>query len=441
MNKLSIGIIGGGILGMDIARRLSREGYKVSVLEGALELGGLTSSWSFGNYIWDKFYHVILPDDTFTLEMIRDLGLEHDLNWVETKTGFFIGGKYYSMSNIIEFLKFPTLNIIDKFRLGITILVGSYLSDYRRLEKIPVSKWLIRWSGKNTFEKLWLPLLKAKLGEDYKHSSAAFICATIRRLYGARKKGSKKEVFGYINGGYAHILEMLKEKIQAENIQIITDYKVKEIVKQQEAGLKVISTGGSEYTFDYVISTLPSFLSATISPGLSEDERERLRNIKYLGVLCVSLLLKKPLTPYYVTNITDDKVPFTGVIEMTSLVNRSVFDGNSLIYLPKYLNSEDPSFNLSDQTLKDNFVGSLKLMQPSLTDNDILNINVARARYVIALPEMGYSLKLPSFKTSLQNFFIINSSFITDGTLNVNETLKISDNYLPKVLNIIRNEK
>jgi hypothetical protein len=66
---------------------------------------------------------------------------------------------------------------------------------------------------------------------------------------------------------------------------------------------------------------------------------------------------------------------------------------------------------------------------------------VAKARYVITLPEMGYSKDLPSFKTSIKNLFVINSSFITDGILNVNETLKISASYLPEVLNIIRNEE
>jgi protoporphyrinogen oxidase len=345
------------------------------------------------------------------------------------------------MSNIVEFLKFPTLNLFDKLRLGITILAGSYLSNYSRLERIPVTKWLIRWSGKNTYNKIWLPLLRAKLGEEYKHSSAAFICSTIKRLYNARKKGSKKEIFGYVNGGYARIMESLKAKLFSENIEIITNFKVKEIRQQPGYELKVTSTEGSNKTFNYIISTLPSFLSAILCPELSEFEIERLKRIKYLGVLCVSLLLKNPLTPYYVTNITDDKILFTGVIEMTSIVNPTFFGGNSLIYLPKYLSSDDQLFSASDETLKDCFIESLKIMQPSFKSEDIINSQVARARYVITLPEMEYSKKLPCWKTSLKHLFIINSSFITDGTLNVNETLKISNTYLPQVLKIIKNEE
>jgi protoporphyrinogen oxidase len=439
MNKLSVGVIGGGIMGIDIAIRLSKEGYAVCILEGESELGGLTSKWSFGDYVWDKFYHVILPDDTYTLEMIGNLGLKSELNWVETQTGFFINGQYYSVSNIIEFLKFPSLNIIDKFRLGLTILVGSKLSDYKRLEEIPVTEWLIRWSGKNTFNKIWLPLLRSKLGEDYKFTSAAFICATIKRLYTARKYGSKKEVFGYVIGGYSRILESLNARLLSENIEIITNFKVKEIRQQTGFEFKVISKEDSQKTFNYLISTVPSSLSAIICPQLADYEIEQLKGIKYLGVVCVSLLVKNPLTPYYVTNITDSNINFTGVIEITSMVGTSFFNGNSLIYLPKYINSNDPLFDLSDESVKDSFIESLKTMQPLFSNEDIITSKVARARYVITLPEMGYSKKLPFWKTTIKNLFIINSSFIKDGTLNVNETLKISDTYSAKVLKVIKN--
>jgi protoporphyrinogen oxidase len=442
MDKLkTIGVIGGGIMGIDIARRLSREGYKVSIIESSPDLGGLVSISRFGDYTWDKFYHVILPDDTYTLNMIKELGLENDLKWNKTKTGFFTNGSYFSMSDIIEFLKFPTLNLIDKFRLAVTILIGSYVGNYERLETIPVTVWLKRWSGKNTYNRIWLPLLKAKLGEGYKLTSAAFICATIKRLYGARKKGAKKEIFGYVNGGYAHILETIKEKIISENIKLVTNFKVAEINQRPDQNLKVISSEGREMNFNYVISTLPSALTAKVCPELSDFELEKLKKTKYLGVVCLSLLLKKPLTPYYITNITDDKIKFTGVIEITSLVGTSFFGGNSLVYLPKYVSSDDQLFDLTDQRLKDSFISSLKLMQPLIEDEEIIDCQVAKARFVFTLPEMGYSKDLPSFRTSVKNLFVINSSFITDGTLNVNETLEVSASYLHKVLNIIGNEE
>ncbi len=81
------------------------------------------------------------------------------------------------------------------------------MRDWQRMERIPVEVWLRRWSGRRTFEHFWKPLLRAKLGDSYRTASAAFIWATIQRLYAARRTGLKKEMFGYVPGGYARVLD------------------------------------------------------------------------------------------------------------------------------------------------------------------------------------------------------------------------------------------
>ncbi|MES1226701.1 MAG: FAD-dependent oxidoreductase, partial [Bacteroidota bacterium] len=222
-------IIGGGIMGMTLALRLSQKGYKVTIYESAERAGGLASSWEMNGVVWDKFYHVILMSDLNTRKILNEIGLENDLRWVETKTGFYSDGKLYSMSNLIEFFKFPPINLIDKFRLGLTIFIASKIKKWKHLENIPVAGWLTRWSGKRVFDKIWLPLLKAKLGDNYKNTSAAFIWATIQRMYAARKSGLKKEMFGYVPGGYKTIIEAFKAKLLAEGVEIKTSYVATEI--------------------------------------------------------------------------------------------------------------------------------------------------------------------------------------------------------------------
>jgi protoporphyrinogen oxidase len=123
--KKTWGIIGGGMLGMTLALRLAQEGHEVTIYESAEKVGGLASSWQMDGTVWDKYYHVILMSDLNTRKILKEIGLENDMQWVETKTGFYSGGKLYSMSNIIEFFKFPPINIIDKFRLGLTIFAAS----------------------------------------------------------------------------------------------------------------------------------------------------------------------------------------------------------------------------------------------------------------------------------------------------------------------------
>lgn len=430
------GIVGGGMMGMTLAHRLSQQGYAVTIIEAAPDLGGLVSSWKLGEFEWDKFYHVILLSDLRTRNILQELELETTIKWVETKTGFYMNGELHSMSNSIEFLKFPTLNLIDKFRLALTILYASKITNWERLEKIPVTNWLRKWSGKRTYEKIWLPLLRAKLGDSYERTSAAFIWATIQRMYGARKSGLKKEMFGYVPGGYKRIVSAFKMKLKNEGVVVKTGLQVDEIKAEQESQVLVKFTDGTVEYFDNVIVTLPSGVASNICAGLTIAEKSKLNNIEYLGVICVAVLLDKSISPFYVTNITDTWVPFTGVIEMTALVDKQNFGGDSLIYLPKYLSPDDQLFSKTDEEIQIFFTETLMRMYPWLTQNNFKFTGVARAKHVITVLKDDYSKNLPDIKTSIPGVCIINSAHIKDGTLNVNETIKVAESKLNELLKV-----
>jgi protoporphyrinogen oxidase len=429
MKQQRWGIVGGGIMGLTVAHRLAQQGHKVTVFEAAPGLGGLAGSWKIHNFEWDKFYHVILLSDNHTRGILKELELDDKIEWVETKTGFYTDGKLYSMSNTIEFLSFPPLNLIDKFRLGLTIFVASKLKNWKRLEQIPVETWLKRWSGKNTFYKIWLPLLRAKLGESYKQTSTAFIWATIQRMYAARRSGLKKEMFGYVKGGYATILKSLESKLISGGVEIKTNHQASAI-SSTGGSVTINFTNGQEQQFDQVISTLPSSISANICKGLSADEIAKHNNIEYLGVICASIVLDREISPYYVTNITDTWVPFTGIIEMSALVDKKNFGGQSLLYLPKYLKPDDPLFLATDKEIEDLFLGALLKLYPFLSWSNIKYVGIARAQKVFALSTIGYSQTLPEIKTSAPGVYILNSAHITNGTLNVNETIGLVNNFL-----------
>lgn len=427
-------IIGGGMLGMTLALRLSVQGYKVTIYESAEKAGGLASSWNMDGVVWDKFYHVILMSDLNTRKILKEIGLENELNWVETKTGFYSDGKLYSMSNLVEFFKFPPINLIDKFRLGLTIFAASKIKNWEKLETIPVADWLTKWSGKRVFEKIWLPLLKAKLGDNYKNTSAAFIWATIQRMYAARKSGLKKEMFGYVTGGYEKIISRFAEHLANAGVTIKYNSKVKAVNKHLSQKIEIVCEDNSSAIFDNVISTLSSKESVIIAHQLSELEKQQHSNVKYLGVICPSVLLKKSISPFYVTNITDNWPPFTGIIEMTALIDKKETNGNHLIYLPKYLNPGDELFSKNEKELKDLFLGSLYKMYPYLSEDDLYFWGVSKARIVFALPTINYSKKLPGVTTSLGNYYIINSAQIINGTLNVNETIQVAETKLNEIL-------
>jgi protoporphyrinogen oxidase len=461
--KSKIAIIGSGFLGLTLALRLAESGARVTIYESAPEIGGLASAWQIGDVVWDKHYHVTLLSDAYTRKIVAELGLENDFEWVETKTGFYTDGKLVSMSNALEFLKFPPLGLIGKFRLGATIFYASRVKDWKQLEKIPVEKWLTKLSGKRTFEKMWKPLLKAKLGLAYRETSAAFIWATIQRLYAARNSGLKREMFGYVRGGYARVLQKFGELLREKGVEIRLNAKVEKIEKSNKGQVRIFAAGSTEKyrekikinpfrnlsevsvlsvpsaaadspasEFDSVILTCPSSVAARICPQLSGEEKAKLENVKYQGIVCASVLMKNSLSDFYVTNITDE-TPFTGIIEMSALVDKKHFGGSALVYLPKYAAPDDELFEKSDAEIEEIFLGALEKMYAHFDRKDVLAFEISRVRQVFPIPTLNYSENLPPVKTSLENVFVVNSAHIVNGTLNVNETVQLAEKFFEEV--------
>ncbi len=422
------------MLGLTLAHRLAQAGKQVTLYESASYLGGLASAWQVGDVTWDRHYHVTLLSDTHMRGLLTELELEQEMRWVETRTGFYTDEKLYSMSNSVEFLKFPPLNLIDKFRLGATIFYASKIQDWKKLESIPVADWLKKLSGKRTFEKIWLPLLRSKLGENYRQTSAAFIWTTIARMYAARRTGLKKEMFGYVPGGYARILERFAQKLQQEGVTLKLSSTISKAATTMNGGVRLEFPEGKKIEHDRVIFTVPGNVAAKVCTELTDAEKQQLSAIQYQGIVCASVLLKKPLAGFYVTNITADWVPFTAVIEMSALVDKSELKGHSLVYLPKYFAADDPIFTLSDKEIELRFVGALQVMYPHLTREDIVAFKVSRVRNVFPLPTLNYSDNVPAMETSQAGIFIANSAHIVNGTLNVNEGIKLAEQVMPKLL-------
>lgn len=421
-----VGIVGGGMLGMTLALRLRDLGHAVTLIEAGPTAGGLVQSQTIGGYTWDRFYHVTLLSDQHLHALLDELGLGPLLRWGTTRTGFYTEGRLRSLSNSLEFLAFPALSLVDKARLAATIVRASRMRDWRPLEQVPVETWLRRWSGDRTFERIWLPLLKSKLGDNYRITSASFIWATIARMYAARRSGLKREMFGYVDGGYERVLQEFGRQLEARGVALRCGDPVASVADDGD-GVRVRLVGGAEHAFDRVVLTVPCPRVVRLCPQLSPAERARLGRVVYQGIVCASALLRRPLGGYYITNITDD-MPFTAVIEMTALVDRARFGGQSLVYLPRYLTQDSAFWQASDAEVRSSFLAALGRMYPDLRPEDVTAFQVARVREMLAITTLDYSHSAcPEVETSLPNVFIVNSAQIVNGTLNVNETVALAN--------------
>lgn len=425
------GIIGGGMSGLALALRLSKRGHDVTIFERADQLGGLATYQDHGGFVFDRYYHVILPSDRHLIGFIRELGLEDKLRWRNTLTGFFVDETTYSVSNSWEFLKFPALSLWSKMRLAFTILYCSRIDDWRRLEHITVEDWLLRLSGRATYEKLWKPLLLAKLGENYKRVSAVFIWTYIKRMFSARDSSASKEHMGHVEGGYKTVIARVEEIARESGGRIETGVTVSGIEASSTGGIRVVHDRGED-VFDKVVFTGPvNVLHRVAGEELVSVEISGHR-VEYLGVQCMALVTRRPLTPFYILNIADDRIPFTGVVGMSNIVDSDETNGLCLTYLPKYLLSTDPEMERPEEELREEFLRGLRLIFPNLGDDDIVSCRIHRAHKVQPLQVLGFSDLIPRSVTNHPDFLVLNTAQFVNNTLNNNEVIRAVDMFVER---------
>jgi protoporphyrinogen oxidase len=184
--------------------------------------------------------------------------------------------------------------------------------------------------------------------------------------------------------------------------------------------------------FDKVICTSPvDILKRLASEGLVDVDQAD-GQVEYLGVVCLVVITRRPITPYYVLNIADSRVPFTGVIGMSTIVSTDETAGLYVTYFPKYVLSTDALLQQYDNDVRRQFLGGLALMFPEVREEDIVSAHIHRAARVQPLQVLHYSRLVPTVTTGHADLFVLNTSQFVNSTLNNNEVIRAVDNFLLK---------
>jgi protoporphyrinogen oxidase len=421
---MKVGIVGGGIMGIGLGYFLSKKGFAVEIYEASPALGGLVGSITIGDGTKvDRFYHAILSSDKHLRQLCEEVGIADRLRFKETRMGFFYRGKIYSMNNIIEFLRFPPLGWVDRLRLGFTVLIAQCIRDWHKLENISVDEWLIRLGGRHTYENIWLPLLRAKFDGDFDNTPATYIWARLVRMKSTRGGASQKEEAGHIIGGYSSLVDAMAERIQTMDGVIHLHAPVNKIVIDHDkaVGLQV---DNEIQQFDKIISTVQLPIFHRLIPGANNSYQEFISHIEYLGIICPLMVLDRPLTGYWTLNLTDEELPFTGIIETTSYIDPQYVGGHYLVYLPKYTSPNSPFQEMADKEIKERWLVHLESMMPEFDRGWIRYFSVQRERFVEPLHPLNGTHLIPQIQTPLENLYLATNSQIYPALTNVESICK-----------------
>lgn len=165
-------------------------------------------------------------------------------------------------------------------------------------------------------------------------------------------------------------------------------------------------------TFDFIVSTLQPPIFNRMIPDASEEYRSFLSNTEYLGIVCPIMILDRPLSNYWTLNLTDDRIPFTGVIETTSYIDSKYVGGHHLVYLPKYTQPNSPIQRMTDEEIKSLWLKNIKEMFPDFQTDWVRYFLIHRERFVEPLHFLNETDLIPSLKTPIEDLFLVTNSQI-----------------------------
>jgi protoporphyrinogen oxidase len=388
----TVGIVGGGILGLTAAYRLAQAGVEVSLFERSPELGGLVGSFDFEGRRADRFYHVILPTDDRVRSLADELGLGDRFRFRPTAVGFYDAGRLFSMSSLAEFARFPLLPLHDRVRLAAFVARCQLVSSFEKLDDEPLEAWLTRLCGRRMVDRLWRPLLDSKFDGRFADLPATYLWARTRRMSKTRDSGGR-EVMGWLEGGYQLLVDRLAEAVESLGGKLHPATAIEQIVGGP-SGASGLVVDGSLRPFDSVLCTLvPRQARQLLSPDLRDLVPAD--HCRYLGVVCLVLRLGRSVSPYYTLNITDRRVPLTTVVETTHVVDPE-FAGGALLYAAKYVDESHPDLTRPVEEVERDYLAHVRTIFPGLRDSELLASSVQRARAVEPVHTLGGAKRLPT---------------------------------------------
>ncbi|MBV8835710.1 MAG: FAD-dependent oxidoreductase, partial [Alphaproteobacteria bacterium] len=229
-----------------------------------------------------------------------------------------------------------------------------------------------------------------------------------------------QEELGYIEGGSLTLVQALTKAIAERGGKLRLNAPVLRIEVNNSRAVGVIA-GGEFFPADAVISTVPTPYVSKLVPDMPAEERARYDAIENIGVVCVVFRLKRSITPHFWVNIIDTRFEIPGIIEFSNLRPT----GDTVVYIPYYMPTSHPKFAQSDAVFRAESFSYLKLLNPELTDEDVVAFAAGRLRHAQPVCPPGFAAMLPPVETSIRGLQIADTCFYYPEDRGIAESVRL----------------
>ncbi|MDP4179596.1 MAG: NAD(P)/FAD-dependent oxidoreductase [Bacillota bacterium] len=422
---MKIAVIGGGVAGLSTAYYIQKNiKADVDIYEKSSDIGGLAGVFELEGKLLEKYYHHVFTHDKYLMELIREIKMEDMLIWKKTKMGYYCNGVSYPFASPLDILRFKPLSFFNRLRLGASSFLISKYKYSDELENITAEEFLIRYAGKEGWEKFWKPMMKIKFGDNYNRIPAVWIWERIVQRVRSRTGGGKDEVLGYMEGSFYTLLKKFVDIVEKNGAKLYLNSGLDEIIV--EGGVcKGIIVNNEKKLYDYVVFTPALQHFVDVCKNAPEDYIKPLRVVKYDCSMIMVMILKEKLSDFYWLNVSDDEIPFGGLIEHTNFIPKEVYGGKVILYFSKYLNVNSKYLSMTEDEVKNIYVEHLRKIYPDFKEDLIEKCYIFKDRYAQPIWPMNYSKIKPAYKTPIKNLYMANTSQIYPNDRGINFSIKL----------------
>jgi protoporphyrinogen oxidase len=409
---MKIAIVGAGIAGLSAAYDLLGAGHEVVVYEAAMQPGGLAAGFRDEGWEWplEKFYHHLFTSDKYIISLVQELGMEDQLFFPRPTTSVIFDEKIVPFDSPQSWISFPGFNLVDVGRFGLVSAYLRFSNPWRTLEQETADRWLRRWYGDKIYEMTWQPMLIGKFGPYYQEANMAWMWA---RLHVRSPK------LGYFVGGFQTFVDRLAGAVEERGGDIRYRVPVGSVSIDNRDSFLLQSAGEDEIYDRVLVTTSPALMSKIVS-DLPEEYVSRLRSLKSMGAVVMTLALKHPLmtdshtywlnVPAHSPDKSQNEVPFLALVEHTNYIDSKHYGGDTIIYCGDYVSADHPYFTMSHQELEDLFTGVLHKFNPDFRPDWVRKSWLFREPYAQPVPIINHSQNIPDIRTPYAGLYLASMS-------------------------------
>jgi len=410
-------IIGAGVGGLGAAYDLVRAGHEVAVYEASDEIGGQVRTFEIGGGRIEIFYHHLFRSDTVVVDLIHELGLGHDLDWIESRVAFLAKGKIYPFVGAMDLLRFSAVSFATRIRLGLAALWLRRQPDWKQYEGKKAKEWILKTVGREGYDAVWGPLLRAKFGPHADDVSMVWFWGKIYLRFASRQGGIfAKEQLGYLKGSFGRLVDAMGAAVRQRGGAIETRRPVQQVLTEngKVTGVRLRLPDGSteDVPADVVIGTVPSEQFARMVPDLDAAYAAKLKEVDYQWATVFVLALDRPLSPIYWLTMTDPDCPFVVAVEQTNFRSPSEYGGNHVVYFSNYTDPGDPIVDENEEQVLDRYEAFIQRINPDFDRSWIRGKWLFKDRAGQPIVHYRYHEVIPALRTPTQGLYLANTTQI-----------------------------